>query len=77
MFIYHRFGAGRYPSTNTTLTEFRTHLETLRRGHYKVLPLGEIVDRLRDGRSLPERCVALTIDDAFRSFRFGASYNFV
>ncbi len=72
VFIYHRFGDGRYPSTNTTLTEFRTHLETLRRGHYTVLPLGEIVERLRDGRSLPERCVALTIDDAFRSFRSGA-----
>lgn len=71
-FIYHRFGDGRYPSTNTTLTEFRAHLETLRRGNYAVLPLGEIVARLRDGRPLPERCVALTIDDAFRSFLSGA-----
>lgn len=71
VFIYHRFGDGRYPSTNTSLAEFRSHLETLRRGNYAVLPLGEIVERLRDGRPLPERCVALSIDDAFRSFLSG------
>ena len=71
-FIYHRFGDHRYPSTNTSLADFRAHLETLRRGDYAVLPLGEIVARLRDGRPLPERCVALTVDDAFRSFLSGA-----
>jgi len=72
VFIYHRFGDGRYPSTNTTLTEFRAHLETLRRGNYAVLPLHDIVERLRDGQPLPDRCVALTIDDAFSSFLSGA-----
>ena len=72
VFIYHRFGDSRYPSTNTSVAEFRAHLETLRRGNYTVLPLSEIVDRLRDGRPLSERCVALTIDDAYRSFLRGA-----
>ncbi len=68
VFVYHRFGDSRYPSTNTSLADFRAHLETLRGGGYAVLPLGEIIARLRDGRPLPERCVALTVDDAFRSF---------
>lgn len=72
VFIYHRFGDPRHPSTNTSLTEFRAHLEALRSGGYQVLPLVEIAERLRDGRPLPERCVAITVDDAFRSFLKGA-----
>ncbi|MCM2263627.1 MAG: polysaccharide deacetylase family protein [Desulfuromonadales bacterium] len=72
VFIYHRFGDSRYPSTNTSLTDFRAHLDTLRAGGYAVLPLSEIVDRLRNGSPFPERCVAITVDDAFRSFLRGA-----
>jgi len=72
VFIYHRFGDPRYPSTNTSLGEFRAHLETLRQGGYQVLPLTEIVARLRGGQPLPERCVAISVDDAFRSFLSGA-----
>jgi len=72
VFIYHRFGDSRYPGTNTSQAEFRAHLETLRTGGYTVLPLGEIVVRLRSGAPLPERCVAITVDDAFRSFLDGA-----
>lgn len=72
VFIYHRFGDARYPSTNTSLADFRAHLNTLRAGNYAVLPLSDIVDRLRSGAPLPERCVAITVDDAFRSFLRGA-----
>ena len=53
VFIYHRFGDSRYPSTNTSLADFRAHLEILRQGGYQVLPLGEIVDRLRSGSPYP------------------------
>ena len=72
VFIYHRFGDPRYPSTNTSLGEFRTHLDILRQGGYQVLPLTEIIACLRGGQPLPERSVAITVDDAFRSFLSGA-----
>lgn len=72
VFIYHRFGDARYPSTNTSLADFRAHLETLRTGGYTVLPAADIAERLRNGLPLPERCVAITVDDAFRSFLRGA-----
>jgi peptidoglycan/xylan/chitin deacetylase (PgdA/CDA1 family) len=72
VFIYHRFGDSRYPSTNTSLADFRAHLNVLKTGGYTVLPLSDIVDRLRSGATLPERCVAITVDDAFRSFLRGA-----
>lgn len=72
VFIYHRFGDSRYPSTNTSLADFRAHLAELRRGGYVVLSMGEIARRLRGGEPLPERCAAITVDDAFRSFLTGA-----
>lgn len=72
VFVYHRFGDARYPSTNTSLADFRAHLDALKTGGYKVLPLSEIADRLRSGEPLPDRCVAITVDDAFRSFLRGA-----
>jgi len=72
VFIYHRFGDARYPSTNTSLADFRAHLNLLRDGGYTVLPLADIAEHLRKGTPLPERCVAITVDDAFRSFLKGA-----
>jgi biofilm PGA synthesis lipoprotein PgaB len=72
VFVYHRFGDSRYPSTNIPLETFAEQLELLRQQNYTVLPLGEIVTILREGRSLPLRCVAITVDDAYRTFLTGA-----
>jgi len=72
IFIYHRFGESRYPSTSISLEDFRSHLEILRQEEVEVLRLGEVVERLRNGRPLPEHIAVLTIDDGFRSFLTGA-----
>ncbi|SDL52024.1 Polysaccharide deacetylase [Geoalkalibacter ferrihydriticus] len=71
VFVYHRFGDDRHPSTNVSLEVFRGQLELLRDGDYSVLALGEVVRRLRAGRSLPTRTVVITIDDAYDSFGTG------
>ena len=65
--MYHRFGDGRYPSTNTTIEQFEAHLEELGSGDYTVLPLAEVVQKIRAGESLPDRTVAITVDDAYAS----------
>ncbi|PHQ70658.1 MAG: chitin deacetylase [Sneathiella sp.] len=65
--MYHRFGEGQHPSTNIKPEQFRDHIAELKSGKYTVLPLSEIVDRLERGEELPDRTVALTIDDAYRS----------
>ncbi len=65
--IYHRFGEERYPSTNIKLSQFDDHIVELTSGPYHVLPLPEIVRAFRGMESLPDRTVAITIDDAYRT----------
>ena len=64
---YHRFGEDRYPSTSVTIEQLEAHIAHFRGGGYAVLPLPEILDALRAGRPLPERTLAITVDDATRS----------
>ena len=67
VFLYHRFGEGRHPTTNISVADFETHIEELAGGRYNVLPLPEIIAAIRDGRRLPPRTVGLSIDDGFAS----------
>lgn len=72
IFVYHRFGDERYPSTNISVELFEQHLRYLRDNAYTVLPVSEIVTRLRRGEALPSRCVGLSADDAYASVLSGA-----
>ena len=65
--MYHRFDEQNYPSTNTTLAQFEAHLRLLTNGDYHVMPLPEIIATLQAGQTLPDRTVAITIDDAYKS----------
>jgi peptidoglycan/xylan/chitin deacetylase (PgdA/CDA1 family) len=67
IFAYGRFGEDQYTSTSIGLDQFEQHLAELSGGGYAVLPLPVILDALRGGSPLPDRAVALTIDDAHRS----------
>ena len=65
--MYHRFGEDKYPTTNVRLEQFDEHLEILASGDYTVMPLDDIVESLKAGTPLPDRTVAITIDDAYLS----------
>ena len=65
--MYHRFGEERYPSTNIRLEQFDQHIESLLTGGYTVLPLSEAVAKIRAREPLPDRAVAITVDDAHGS----------
>ncbi|WP_417519106.1 polysaccharide deacetylase family protein [Minwuia sp.] len=67
VFAYHRFGEDGVPATNIRLAQFEAHLDHLEEGGFTVWPLSRIVKALRDGTDLPDRTVALTADDAYRS----------
>ncbi|MEK9553269.1 MAG: polysaccharide deacetylase family protein [Alphaproteobacteria bacterium] len=65
--MYHRFGEDKYPSTNVRLEQFEEHLEILASGPYSVWPLDQIIANLQAGKPVPDRTVAITIDDAYLS----------
>lgn len=67
VFMYHRFGEPQNPSTNVTIEQFEAHLEEIARGGYNVVPLPDIIAAFRRKEALPERTIALSIDDAFLS----------
>ena len=64
---YHRFGEDTLPSTNIRLDQFDAHVRELSTGKYTVMALPDIVAAIREGRDLPDRAVAITIDDAYLS----------
>jgi peptidoglycan/xylan/chitin deacetylase (PgdA/CDA1 family) len=65
--MYHRFGEKKFPSTNITLQQFENHIKILTLGPYTVLPLPEIIKKIKNGEALPTRTVGIAIDDAYRS----------
>lgn len=65
--MYHRFGEDRYPDTNIKIDQFEAQLNVLKEEGYSVVPLQELLDALNGGKSLPEKAVVITIDDAYRS----------
>ncbi len=67
IFMYHRFGESRYPSTNITLAQFEEQLDFFEKNDFSVLPLSEIVEALKQNTTLPNRAIAITVDDAYLS----------
>ena len=67
VFVYHRFGENNYPSTNIRMPQFKKHLDELIKNNYNVVSIETIIDALENNKNLPEKTVAITIDDAFFS----------
>lgn len=65
--MYHRFDEQRYPSTNTTLEQLESHIAYLQEGNFNVMPLPEVIYRFQNGQTVPDKTVAISIDDAYLS----------
>jgi peptidoglycan/xylan/chitin deacetylase (PgdA/CDA1 family) len=68
IFVYHRFGDSRYPTTNTTIEELRKEFEYFKKHGYKVVPLELLINSLKEKKDIPDNWVILTIDDSYKSF---------
>jgi len=66
-FVYHRFGDGRYPSTNIETKTFETHLRWLKANNYTVMTLSDAI-RYLDSNEPIQKVAVLTIDDGYKSF---------
>lgn len=67
IFTYHRFGEDDVPLTNIRLPQFRQHLAFLKKHDFNVVPLKQVIEAFQARTPLPDRTVALTADDAYRS----------
>ena len=65
--VYHRFGETTYPSTNTTLEQLDAHIKELSSERYNVLPISEIIAKMRSGVQLDDRTIGISIDDGYLS----------
>ena len=68
IFVYHRFADDRYKSANTTLKELTKQFDYFKQSNYTVVPLSDILDKLEKKEEIPAKWIALTIDDAYKSF---------
>lgn len=72
IFIYHRFGDNRYPTTNISLANFSAQMRYLRDHGYHVIPAQQAIDLLRKKEPIPPKSVVLTVDDGYETFKSGA-----
>lgn len=70
---YHHFSDDTPAITSVSLEQFDDHLEYLLTHDFNVLPLRQVVSALKNNEVLPDRCVSLTVDDAYRSVYTNAS----
>lgn len=68
IFVFHRFGDDRHPSTNTTIEQLRTQFDYFKNNGYEVVPTKKIIDKLKKKENIPDNWVAFHIDDSYKSF---------
>ncbi len=68
IFVYHRFGDDRHPSTNTTILELEKQFEYFKKHNYEVVPIEKIIEKVKNKQEVPDNWVGLAIDDSFKSF---------
>jgi peptidoglycan/xylan/chitin deacetylase (PgdA/CDA1 family) len=68
IFVYHRFGDTKHGSTNTSIKELKKEFEYFKNNGYKVVPIDNFFEKLEKKEPIPDNWVALTIDDAYKSF---------
>ena len=68
VFMYHKFGVSKYPSTSVTIDQFNSHIEELTKEKYKIKSLDFIIDTILNDGDLPKNTIGISVDDADKSF---------
>ena len=68
VFMYHKFGVSKYPSTSVTIDQLNSHIEELTKEKYTIKSLDFIVDSILNDGDLPENTIGISVDDADKSF---------
>ena len=78
---YHHVSDTTPASTSISIAQFSLHMHYLNQHHFNVMPLPEIIQKLQQGKTLPEKTVAITFDDGYTNVLTNAApilsqYNF-
>ena len=68
IFVYHRFGDAKHKSTNTSIEVLKKEFEYFKKNGYRVVSLSKLIKTIKEGKSVPDNWVVLTIDDSYKSF---------
>ena len=68
VFMYHRIGDQKYPSTNATIEQLKSHIFEARKDQYNVLKASEVIQFIKEGKKFERNSIAFTVDDAYESF---------
>ncbi len=64
--IYHHVSNSTPKSTSISPEDFAAHLNYLETNQFKVVPLTDLVELIRQNKPLPDKTVAITFDDSYR-----------
>ena len=67
VFMYHKFGVSKYPSTSVTIDQLDDHLKEFSKSKYSVEPVEFIIDKIINDGNLPDNTIGTSIDDADKS----------
>lgn len=68
IFMYHKFGISKYPSTSVTINQLNAHIKEFSKEKYSVKPIEFIIDTIINDGNLPSNTIGISIDDADKSF---------
>ena len=68
IFMYHKFGIEKYPTTSVTMEQFDAHIIELSHIKYSVRSLEFILDTIINDGNLPNNTIGISVDDADKSF---------
>ena len=68
IFMYHKFGINKYPSTSVTIEQLDKHIIEILNKKYSVKSLEFIVDTIINDGDLPDNTIGISVDDADKSF---------
>ena len=68
VFMYHKFGVSKYPSTSVTINQLEDHIKEFTTNNYNIVSLDFIVDTIINDGELAENTIGISVDDADKSF---------
>ena len=68
VFMYHKFGVSKYPSTSVTINQLEDHIKEFTTNNYNIVSLDFIVDTIINDGDLAENTIGISVDDADKSF---------